>query len=168
VGEFPGGVALGFRPGTRELSIAVTRSPDTGNFDELWGIDLDSGEKRALARGPFVSYYWSPRGDRFVIVVPAQTGDGRYSLQAWDDRGGFDGASEAFVPSQDFRTALGFFDQYRLSHSPWMADGSAFIACGRLAGDAVAGSFGDTIGDYVLRWRGTRGAPLERLLTVER
>lgn len=164
LGEFPGGVALGFRPGTRELSIAVTRSPDTGNFDELWGIDLDSGEKRPLARGPFVSYYWSPLGDRFVTVVPAQTGDGRYSLQAWDDRGGFGGASEAFVPSQDFRTALGFFDQYRLSHSPWSADGSAFIACGRLAGDAVASSFGDPVGDYVLCWRGARGAPLERLL----
>lgn len=164
VGEFPGGVALAFRPGTRELSVAVTRSPDTGNFDELWSIDLDSGEKHPLARGPFVSYCWSPAGDRFVVVVPAQTGDGRYSLQSWDADGAFAGASEAFVPSQDFRTALGFFDQYRLSHSPWTSDGSAFVACGRLAGDAVSSSFGDPIGDYVLRWTGSRGAPLERLL----
>ncbi len=164
LGEFPGGVALAFRPGTRELSVAITRSPDTGNFDDLWSIDLDSGEKRLLARGPFVSYYWSPLGDRLLTVVPAQTGDGRYALYAWTADGSFSGATEAFVPSQDFRTSLGFFDQYRLSHTPWTADGSAFIACGRFAGDAVSGSFGDPVGDYVLRWPGKRGAPLERLM----
>jgi hypothetical protein len=115
-----------------------------------------------VAQGPFVAFFWAPAGDRIVLLVPAQTGDGRYCAQLLDESGHFVGASEAMVPSQDFRTVLGFFDQFTNSHHLWSPDGGAFLMAGRLAGgDMVSQAFGDPAGDYVLLWPAERGAPIE-------
>ena len=166
--SFPGGVALAFRPGSRELTVAMTSSPDTGTFDRLWSIEIDSGSPPSLiAKGPFVSYHWSPTGDRMVLVVPAQTGDGRYSLHCRLADGTMAGATEAVVPAQDYRSAIGFFDQYTVSHRLWSPDGESFLVSGRIPTDAVSASFGDPIGSYVMRWSAQRGAPLELLAPGE-
>lgn len=166
-GSFAGGVALAFRPGTHDLTVAVTRVPDTGNFDELWSLELESGRRTRLLRGPFVSYSWSPRGDRFVTVVPAQTGDGRFLLRAHLPDGSPCAAAEPFVPSVDYRTMLGFFDQYGTSHRQWAPDGSSLVVTGRLADDTVSASFGDPSGPYVMRWTAERAAPLELLAPAD-
>lgn len=160
--ELPGGVALGFRPHTRHLTIAMTAAPETGMFNRLWRIDLAAPDTPALlARGPFVSYHWSPTGERLTLLVPSQTGDGRYVLHSRLPDGTMAGVSDVIVPSQDYRSAIGFFDQYAVSHSFWSPDGRWFLVAGRLPGDAVSASFGDPAGDWVMRWGAGRGDALE-------
>jgi hypothetical protein len=69
-------------------------------------------------------------------------------------------ATEAVVPSDDYRALLGFFDQYLQSHRLWSPDGSAFLVVGRLPDDSVSSAFGDSEGPYVWTWSAERGAPL--------
>ena len=158
-----GGVALGFRPGSGELTIAVSRAPESGVFDSLLLRDPRSNVQRRLWRGPFVAFWWSPPGDRLAVVVPTQSGDGRYQLHIAGPEGDVLASAEPIVPSQDLRTVLSFFDQYGLSHRLWAPDGSAFLLAGRLVSDGVASSFGDPPGDAVFYWNALRGAPLERV-----
>lgn len=161
VARFDGGVALSFAPGGSPLYVCVTRNPEAGVFDDVWAVDPGTGTRQPVARGPFVAMTWSPAGDRFALVLPAQTGDGRYYLQVYDRKGTVMATAEAVVPSQDMRTLFGFFDQYGLSHPLWAPDGSALLLSGRHVHDAVSNSFGDPVGNLVLRWAATRGTPLE-------
>ena len=164
VARFPGGVALAFRPGTNELTAAVTLSPNTGVFDELWSLgDVTTGsrESRRIAMGPFVAFLWAPTGDKVALVVPGQAGDGRYTIRASTATGTVVGTTEAFFPSQDYRTALAFFDQYVKSHHFWSPNGERLIICGRIGGDLVSASFGDPEGPYVFVWRAAAGQPVE-------
>lgn len=163
VHRLPGGVAMAFRPGTCDLTVALTRQPDSGVFDELWSIDMagEAAGARLLWRGPLVAFFWAPQGDRMVAIVPTHTGDGRFSAWALDAEGRFAGATEPFVPSVDYRTVLGFFDQFATSHHLWSPDGEGFLLAGRLPGDAVSAAFGDPVGDYVMLWEARRGAPVE-------
>ena len=114
-------------------------------------------------RRPFASVFWDPAGERLAFVVPSSTGDATVSLQARAATGEFLGASAPFLPSPDYQTLAGFFDQYARSHRLWAPDGSAFLAAGRLLTDAPAAAFGDGSRDAVLRWRPERGAPVERI-----
>jgi len=164
VHELPGGVALAFKPGTRTLAVAVTTRPASGAFDELWAIDLDAGgEPRRLLQRAFASFFWDPAGEKLAFIVPSSTGDSSVSLYARTDTGEFLGASPPFLPSGDYQTMAGFFDQYGRSHRLWAPDGSAFLAAGRLLTDAPAAAFGDGSHDAILRWRPERGAPMERI-----
>ena len=160
--RFDGGVALGFRPGTQQLTAAVTRHPDTGTFDELWALDLseDPPVVSPITRGPLVAFFWSPGGDKLAVVFPAQTGDGRYGVRMHEPGGRTVAVSESFVPSVDYRMILGFFDQYMQSHHLWSADGRQFLVTGRLVNDAVSSSLGDPAGDYVMTWTPEGGQPL--------
>lgn len=158
-----GGVALAFRPGSRELSIAVSRSPESGVFDELLLTDPRSGARKRIWRGPFVAFWWSPLGASLALVIPTQSGDGRHQVHILAPDGAVVASAEPFVPSQDMRTVLAFFDQYGLSHRLWAPDGSAFLLAGRLVSDGIASSFGDPPGDCVYLWSAQRGAPLERV-----
>jgi len=160
--DFPGGVAFAFRPGTETLYVAMTRSPDTGLFDELSALDADRPTApRRITRGPFAAFLWAPAGDRLLLVTPTQSGDGRFALQARSPDGRPDGVTEGFVPSADLRTYLNFFDQFALSHRLYSPDSESFLIAGRIAGDAVHGTFGDPIGNFVMRWHPGRGQPLE-------
>jgi hypothetical protein len=160
VATYRTGVVLGFRPGGEELSIATTADPSTGVFDRLESVDVALGHSRVLWRHPYVGFWWHPSGDRLVILVPTQMGDGRYALYSLDAAGALVTATAGFVPSEDTRLALGFFDQYAQSYSPWDASGSVFVISGRLLTDGVSSSFGDPVGDQVLTWTGLPGAPL--------
>lgn len=163
VARVDGGVALAFRPGSRELSVAVSRAPNSGVFDELLLVDPRLGGRRRIWRGPLVAYWWSPLGDRLAVIIPTQSGDGRYQLHILAPDGAVLASAEPIVPSQDMRTILAFFDQYGLSHRLWAPDGSAFLLAGRLVTDGIASSFGDPPGDCVYFWSAERGAPLERV-----
>lgn len=161
-GRFDGGVALAFPGGGPLLSVAVSREPDAGMFHELWLVQPGGDFTPVrVAGGPFAACFWSPNGDRVALLVPLQSGDGRFAVQVRDPRGGFVAATEGFVPSQDYRTVIGFFDQYALSHHLWSPDGGEFTVAGRLSGDGVAGSFADQPLDYVMSWRVARGSPFE-------
>ena len=95
--------------------------------------------------------------------MPSTTGDSTVSLHARTAAGEFLGASPSFLPSSDFQTMAGFFDQYARSHRLWAPDGSAFLAGGRLLTDSPAAAFGDGSHDAILCWLPERGAPIERI-----
>ena len=164
--SFQGGVAIAFRPGTQLLTVAVARDPETGGFDELWLVDLSSPAhaKRLIHRGQFVSFLWSPPGERLAIVVPSYAGDGRYAVRVVEPDGTPFAASEAFQPSEDFRIYLAFFDQYVNSHALWSPDGLSMLISGHVATDAVSPSFGDPVGDFVHLWRPGTGQALHPVL----
>jgi dipeptidyl aminopeptidase/acylaminoacyl peptidase len=164
IARFEGGVALQAVDGdVPAVSVAMTREPDSGNFHQLWLVEVASRARTLVAKGPFTAAAWAPDGKRVAVVSPAQTGDGRYTVQVLDRDGHYVAAAEAIVPSQDLRTHLGFFDQYVLSHPLWAPDSGALLLAGRLPGDGVAWSFGDRQNDYVWYWSVERGAPLERV-----
>jgi Tol biopolymer transport system component len=159
---FPGGVALAFRPGTQLLTVAVARDPETGGFDELWLVDLSTEDypKRKIHSGQFVSFLWSPPGERLAVVVPSYGGDGRYAVRILEPDGSPVATSEAFQPSEDYRIYLAFFDQYVNSHSLWSPDGCSLLIGGRVATDSVSPAFGDPDGDYVFIWTPLSGMPM--------
>lgn len=163
-GEFPGGVALAFRPGgDDELSVSVMRDPEGGLFGELWLVPaVPGGAPRRLVRSLFAAASWSPRGDRVALVVPGYTGDGRYAIHIHNAEGAFLAATEPLVPSEEFRMMLAFFDQYALSHPAWSPDGATFAVAGRIATDGVSASFGDAR-NAVYVWAGERGTALRRI-----
>src|SRR4029079_4749813 len=137
------------------------RNPDAGTFDELWLVHPATRSKdQILASGPFAAAFWAPEGDRVALMVPLQTGDGRYSVTARDRGGAYIAATEPFVPSQDFRTVVGFFDQYGTSHSLWSADSALLTVTGRAGGDGPPSSFADGPLDTVFAWRPAPGEPL--------
>ncbi len=160
-----GGAALARRPGSDDLSVAVSNEPDTGVFDSLKLLDTaDAGARpRTVARGPFVAAFWAPSGERVAIVVPTQIGDGRYAIHFRDAGGALICASEGFYPGQDYRTLLGFFDQYALSHRLWSPGSDAFLSWGRAPGDGIASSFSDPVDDAAFLHTAQRGEPAERL-----
>ena len=167
LGTFEGGVALASLPGGL-ISVAVVRQPESGVFDSLWLIDPASPADRSrVARGPFACALWSPDGERVALLVPSHFGDGRYSFHIRNREGRFLAASEPFVPAQDLRAMLAFWDQYALSHPLWSPDASLLAVTGRLPTDAVSASFGDPAGDYVYIWKPERGEPLRLLAPGE-
>ena len=160
--RFAGGVALLERPGTNELAVCVTPEPNTGLFYDLWRTDVrEPDAARRIARGPFIAATWSPTGEHIALVVPTQIGDGKYAIHVRDANGAFVAATEGFLPSQDFRIYLGFFDQYAKSHHIWSPAGDALVFTGRLGNDGTAWSFSDKMNDYVVMWQVERNAPLE-------
>ncbi|GMV85829.1 MAG: hypothetical protein AMXMBFR80_16840 [Dehalococcoidia bacterium] len=163
LGRFAGGVALAFRPGTTEVSVAVTTGAEAGVFHALYTVDaLEGGEPRLLVRGPLLGYWWAPRGDRLAALVPAYTGDGRYQLRFHAPGGRFLRAMEPITFSPDSRTMVSFFDQFQLSHRPWSADGRWFAFGGRLLTDGIPASFADGQLDAVFLADAVDGGPWVR------
>ena len=158
--QFDSGAVLAFRPKSEDLTVGLAAAAESGALAELWLIAAD-GARRRIARGPFVGYSWSPAGDKLALVVPAQTGDGRNYVRVIDPDGGELCASEALVPSQNFRLWLAFFDQYSQSHSLWDEAGETLLLAGRRVDDSVHSSLGDPVGDKVYAWRVGRNQPLE-------
>ncbi|HJP41516.1 MAG TPA: hypothetical protein QGF35_07400 [Dehalococcoidia bacterium] len=159
--RFGGGVALAFRPGTRELTVAVEGGTGDGSFSGLYSLsDSPNLPPKKLSGGPLIAFAWSPASDRLAVVHPTQAGDGRYAVRIVDPEGRFLGATEAFFPSTVSRLSLGFFDQYNGSHPWWEPRGRGLVFCGRLGGDGVSDSFGDPEGGHALWSSGERGQPL--------
>lgn len=157
---YPSGVVLAFRPGRRELTVAATDDGASGIFHALELVSAASGERRLLWRSPFVSFAWSPNGDRVVLVVPTQMGDGRYALYCLDHRGRLLGATDGLLPSDETRAAFAFFDQYLQSHCAWSPDGRYFAIAARTGGDGVSGSLGDPVSPFVYTWEPGPRSPL--------
>lgn len=163
IGRFPGGVALSFRPGTSQVSVAVTTGAEAGVFHGLYAVDAtEGGEPRTLVKGALLGYWWSPQGDRLAVLVPAYTGDGRYQLRFHAPDGRFLRAMEPITLSPDTRTMVSFFDQFQLSHRPWSHDGRWFAFGGRLLTDGIPASFADGQLDSVFLADAIDGGPWVR------
>lgn len=160
VAELGAALVLGWQPGTEWLSVATAGDAAASSFTSLLAINTVTGEQRRLYGGPFVGFWWAPDGSRVIVMVPTQRGDGSSRLVAVQPGGTVSATSDAFVPSDDTRLSVAFFDQYAISHSPWLPDSSAFLVSGRLLGDGRPASFGDVAPNRVFIWEAVRGAPL--------
>jgi TolB protein len=158
--RFRGGVAFTARPGGTDLAVAVASGGDGGAFRELWLVHGDGSGPELLAPGPFLAFWWAPDGERIALLVPTNALDMRMCLHCRSADGRLVAVSEAFLPSEDYRVAVAFFDQYAQSHPAWSPDSSSLAVAGRSTTDGVSSSFGDQEGDYVMTWAAERRAPL--------
>lgn len=147
------------------VSLAVPDGTDSGTFASLWLSHGTPGAGRVerVCRGPFVAAHWAPGGGRVALIVPVHTGDGRFQVQVFNRDGSFAAAAEPWIPGIDFRTMIGFFDQYVMSHPIWAPDGSGLAVVGRIATDGRAAMLSDRVDDHAFWWTATRGAAWEDL-----
>ena len=164
--SFAGGITFAFVPGTEVLAVAVSNDPESGAFDELVLVGPD-GVRATLCRGPFAAFFLDPHGQTAVLVVPAQSPDGRFQLVL---RSLADGrviaASDYFYPSFLTRLVIGFFDQFARSHAVWAPDGSGVVFAGRRPTEGPLPALSDAP-ELVLYWRAQRGAALEIVVEGE-
>lgn len=161
VGEFGGGVVLGFRPGTEVLTVAGARPGGSRLAAGMHCADLGapSGGIEPLVRGPVMAFWWAPAGDRLAVLAPGGLSDGRVQVRFHDAEGSAVGAMESLSLSNDMRTLVSFFDQFALSHPLWSPDGRHFTLAGRLITDGPASSFADGPLDCVLTAEAGARAP---------
>lgn len=117
--------------------ITTTALGAGGAADELAAnrlsvVDLDSGEMGTVTAEPAVAYFWSPDGERLLVLELASPRELQWSV--WSDGDLADGPSFA-PPASWVRTFLPFYDQYARSMTLWSPDGSAFAFPGRVGGD---------------------------------
>jgi TolB protein len=164
IAKFDGGAALAFRPGTSELTVAITTGAEAGVFRDLYTVTLVAGsEPRRIVHGPLLAYWWAPSGDRLAVLVPAYTGDGRYQVRFHGPDGRFLRAMEPLTLSPDMRTMVSFFDQFALSHRLWSPDGRRFAFAGRVLTDSIPASFADGQLDAVMVADAVDGGPWQRV-----
>ena len=116
-------------PPSGQGGLAVTlRARSTSiEYDDLWIIDGDTGERQRLYDGSVIAFFWSPDGTKLAIVTPS-SGGLRWSVLAVESGEGTKLAT--FSPSPVFTTYLGFFDQFAPSHLIWSADSKAIVFAG--------------------------------------
>jgi TolB protein len=123
---------------------AQTVLPDTGSLNALYQqapslpanrlvvLDTDSGEMETVSSAPVLAYFWSPPGDRLLVLDIVSGPQARWSV--WSD-GQLEEAVR-FEPESSFlRDMVPFFDQYAQSVSLWAPDGSAFAFPGSVDGE---------------------------------
>ena len=158
-----GGVAFCPNPVDGRLAVAVTPGDEAGVFSHVELIDGGSETGSPFLKGPFLGFWWAPTGDRFAVLVPAYTGDGRFQVRFHRSDGSFERAMEPTTLSQDMRTLVSFFDQYTVSHALWSAEGRYFSMAGRLTGEGPHASFWDGPLDRVYLADAQLGGPWQAI-----
>jgi TolB protein len=101
--------------------------------NRLLVVDLATGEHEAVTEDPVIAFFWSPTGERLLILDVLPSLEAQWSL--WSDQGLE--AVIVFEPDGSFvRDFLPFFDQYAQSVSLWAPDGSAFAFPGAVDGES--------------------------------
>ncbi len=113
------------------LSVLYQETPLLPS-NELVVAESD-GTTTVISESPVLAFFWSPAGDRLLILDVANSGEARW--QVWSD----DELEEVVrfeVEPSFVREVLPFFDQYAQSMSLWAPDGSAFAFPGSIDGQA--------------------------------
>jgi TolB protein len=117
---------------TNGLSASYQTVPNLP-ANRLLVVDSDDGAFERVTDEPVVAYFWSPTGDRLLILDLVPGPQARWSI--WTE----EGLEEIvrFDPEPSFmRELVPFFDQYAQSVSLWAPDGSAFAFPGSIEDDA--------------------------------
>lgn len=95
-------------------------------------VDIESGEMTMVSPNPAAAFFWSPDGDRLLLLAAGEeTGQARW--QVWEDGEVTDGP--LFTPDPGWVASfVPFFDQYARSMSLWSPDGDAFAFPGMIDG----------------------------------
>ncbi|HWB90027.1 MAG TPA: hypothetical protein VG872_12580 [Acidimicrobiia bacterium] len=114
-------------------SVALRETAAAVRPNVVTVIDLDSGEFTTAAESPAVGFFWSPDGERLLVLAPDESGAALVA-SVWGD-GGLEQYS-AYQPSPiQLRDLFPFFPQYAQSLSFWAADSSAFVLAGAIDGE---------------------------------
>jgi TolB protein len=100
------------------------------SFGPLFVFERETGQFEQLSTEPVIAFFWSPVGDR-LLMMRAEFVD----QQLWFRLAVWDGESTQelgrFIPSALFlNQVLPFADQYAQSMRFWAPDGSAFVYAG--------------------------------------
>ncbi|MDJ0496503.1 MAG: hypothetical protein QNJ89_01640 [Acidimicrobiia bacterium] len=113
------------------LSVMYQQTPVLPS-NQLVVADSDGGIS-VVTESPVLAFFWSPAGERLLLLDVANSGEARW--QVWSE----DTLEEIvrFEPDPSFvRDFLPFFDQYAQSISLWSPDGTAFAFPGAINGEA--------------------------------
>lgn len=110
---------------------ALVDEPLTGN--RLHVVDLESGGLRAVTETPAVAFFWSPDGERLLVLeLRPETQELQWSV--WRD--GELTSGPAFGPTVSWvQTFLPFYDQYARSMTLWSPESTAFAFPGQIGGE---------------------------------
>ena len=100
-------------------------------------LDLATGELTRVAEELMVAFFWSPDGDRLLMLALEEAAEGDLFLRwnIWHD--GDLAAAERFTPSGLSANYIPFFEQYSQSISFWSPDATSFVYAGvNEAGDS--------------------------------
>lgn len=104
----------------------------------LMVVEVESGELAPVTSTPIAGFFWSPQGDRLLVLTADRAG--QITPLVWET-GGELTEFPSYRPAEEYvRDVLPFFPQYAQSISLWNRDGTAF---------AFAGTVGETGGVWV-------------------
>ncbi len=116
-------------PDGSTIAVADQGRPGTTLFDRLHLVPAAGGEPRELANERFMSFFWSPSGEKIAwTAVDAQHGQIEWAVTSISS--GEQRRFLRFRPTREVLTMLSFFDQYAYSYSPWSPDGTALVVAG--------------------------------------
>ncbi|HEX6147675.1 MAG TPA: hypothetical protein VF083_12935 [Acidimicrobiia bacterium] len=102
-------------------------------------LDVESGEVAEAAAGVSIGLFWSPDGERLLVLRLGAEGTGELTTVVWAD--GDSTELSSIAPHPLFtQEVLQFFDQYGQSLQLWSPDSTAF---------ALPGAIGDDTGVWV-------------------
>jgi Tol biopolymer transport system component len=151
--EVPSESAFLWSPTADTLAVASRPSNSQALYESLDLVDANTGERRRLLEGLFLSFFWSPNGRRLAVARP---GSDSAPLE-WvvvEQSTGESQTLTTFSPSLDTLNLLTFFDQFHISHSPWSPDSTHLAFSGELVSERQGGRAGD-FRIYVLDASGT-------------
>jgi WD40-like Beta Propeller Repeat len=132
--RFSGGLLFAASPDGERIAYRLDRPG--GRSAGVFVAGVEGGAPTRVTRGAATAFFWSPTGDRLLMLTPEGAGDvPLHRWRVWAGRERFVG--DPFLPSPTFlRAYLPFFDQYARSLTPWSPDGSAFAYAGLHEGRA--------------------------------
>ena len=121
--------ALVWSPAGTHLAAAESLATASQIYDRMILVSGDGASTRIAVNEPFLSFFWSPTGDKIVYVAFDQI-EQTFTWKYVEVEGGEPIKMIEFMPSGDFLTLLTFFDQYALSNSIWSPDGTQILFSG--------------------------------------
>jgi TolB protein len=121
-----------FDPEGSGLAAALQQAPLIPP-DRLNVLDLDTGALTDVAGPRTIAFFWSPGGDRLLLLEAMGDEAGAVRWVVWSPEG-TTAYTEFFLEDSWVRDFLPFFDQYAQSVRLWSPDGSAFAFPGSVAG----------------------------------
>ena len=96
-------------------------------------VEIASGDSVTVRATPAAGFFWSPDGERLLLLGPDETRE-RLDISVWSDQGIDEYGT--YTPSPILvRDLFPFFPQYAQSLSFWAADSSAFAYVGEVDGE---------------------------------
>lgn len=148
IAEHTGLVTFAVDPTGRRVAVQSIGSAPGGDDDEggitttaaveeelaanrLHVVDVDSGEVGTVTSQPAAAFFWSPDGDRLLLLGLATDEPRALQWSTWSDEGRVDGPT--FGPAVSWvQTFLPFYDQYARSMTLWSPDSASFAFPGRV------------------------------------